>query len=283
MSAAPGNHTPTVVAGPPGGDRRRALFAAAVVVGLLVVAVGVWALTRGDGGADVEGTAVGEAVSGPASSAGPDGTIPATNVPATPNSASTTEAPATTAPNPGTAPLIDPGLLASALITEQDLGGIAIALDDTTYTSGQDPDHPLTDYTYCNRPLDRSQAGGSAKRVLTTNPLSPEGIVASTATVFTSADAASAVIDQMVANARACTSYTVSGALSANVTIKSAERTKPGALIVEQVDTVGSSAEIRVIVDQVGDLITTLEVTPVTADPAGLERLLTTRATALPR
>lgn len=282
MSAAPGNHTPTVVAGPAGGGRRRALFAAAVVISLLVVAVGVWALARGDG-ADVEGTAVGEAVSGPTSSAGPDGTIPATNVPATPISASTTEAPGTTSPDPGTAPLIDPGLLASALITEQDLGGIALALDDSTYASGQDPDHPLTDYTYCNRPLDRSQAGGSAKRVLTTNPLSPEGIVASTATVFTSADAASAVIDQMVANARACTSYTVSGALPANVTIKSAERTKPGALIVEQVDTVGSSAEIRVIVDQVGDLITTLEVTPVTADPAGLERLLTTRATALPR
>lgn len=282
MSAAPGNQTPTVVAGPGDGDRRRMLFAAAVVVGLVVVAVGVWLLTRG-GGTDVEGTAIGEAVSGPAGSSGLDGTIPVTNVPGTPSGGATTEPPATTAPNPAPAALIDVSLLASTLINEQDLGGIAIALDDATFASAQDPDHPLTDYNFCNRPLDRSQAGGAAKRVLTTNPLSPEGIVASTATVFTSADAASAVIDQMVANALACTSYTVSGALPANVTIKSAERTRPGAVIVEQVDTVGSSAEIRVIVDQVGDLVTTLEVTPVTDDPAGLERLVTTRAADLPR
>lgn len=280
MSAASGNETPTVAADPSAGDRRRPLFAAAVVIALLVVAVGTWALTRGGAGGDVEGTAVGEAVSGPglSGSSATSGTTAGTEP-----SDATTEPPPTSAPTASTAALIDVSLLASTLISEQDLGGIAIALEDSTTPSGQDPDHPLTDYTYCNRPLDRSQAGGAAKRVLTTNPLSPEGIVASTATAFTSADAAAAAIDQMVANARACTSYTVAGTLPANVTIKSAERTKPGAVIVEQVDTVGASAEIRVIVDQVGDLITTLEVTPVTVDPAGLERLLTGRAAALPR
>lgn len=280
MSAAPGNHTPTAVAGAAGGDRRRALFAAAVAVGLVVVAVGIWLLTRG-GGTDVEGTAIGEAVS---ASTSPVTADPAGNGgPGTPLASTTTAPPPTAAATANTAPLIDVSLLSSVLITENDLGGIALPLDDTTYTSGQDADHPLTDYSYCNRPLDRSQAGGSAKRVLTTNPLATDGIVASTATVFASADAASAVIDQMVANAKACTTYDVSGALPATVTIASAERTGQGARIVEQVDTVGSSAEIRVIVDQVGDLITTLEVTPVTADPAGLERLLTTRAAGLPR
>ncbi len=141
----------------------------------------------------------------------------------------------------------------------------------------------MSDYALCNRPLDRAQAGGAAKRVLTTNPLSPDGIVASTATVFTSADAASAVIDQMVANASACKTYTVAGTLPATVTITSAERTRAGALIVEQVDTVGASAEIRVYVDQLDDLVTTLEVTPVTPDPARLQQLLTSRAAELPR
>jgi hypothetical protein len=71
--------------------------------------------------------------------------------------------------------------------------------------------------------------------------------------------------------------------LPATVTITSAERTGQGARIVEQVDTFGSSAEIRVIVDRVGDLVTTLEVTPAMADPAGLERLLTARAAGLSR
>lgn len=284
MSAAPGNQTPSVPADPVAGERRRSLFAAAVVVGLLVVVVGLWALTRGNSGADVEGTAIGEAVSAP------DGSTPAGST-GTPLGPGTSEAPttastaatATTAPVAGTGGLIDPSLLASALISEADLGGIALALNDSTYTSGQDADHPLSDYAYCNLALDRSQAGGAAKRVLTTNPLAADGIVASTATVFTSAEAASAVIDQMVANARACTSYTVSGTLPATVTITSAERMKAGALIVEQVDTVGSSAEIQVYVDQVGDLVTTLEATPATADPARLEQLLTARAAKLPR
>lgn len=284
VSAAPGNQTPSVPADPAAGERRRSLFAAAVVVGLLVVAVGLWALTRGNSGGNVEGTAIGEAVSAPA---GPDSSTP-TGGTGTSLGAGTTEAPTTgptasTGPSASTGSLIDPSLLASALINEADLGGIAVALDDSTYTSGQDADHPLSDYAYCNQALDRSQAGGAAKRVLTTNPLSPEGIVASTATVFTSAEAASAVIDQIVANARACTSYTVAGALPATVTITSAERTTAGALVVEQVDTVGASAEIRVYVDQVGDLVTTLEATPATADPARLEQLLTARAAKLPR
>lgn len=287
MSEAPGNQTPSAPADPAAGDSRRSLFAAAVVVGLLVVAVGLWALTRGDSGTNVEGTAIGEAVSTPA---GPDGSTLAGNT-GTSVGAGTTESPstsntaatATSAPIADPGSLIDPSLLASALITEADLGGIALALDDSTYASGQDADHPLSDYAYCDRPLDRSQAGGAAKRVLTTNPLAPDGIIASTATVFTSADAASALIDQMVANAQACKTYIVAGTLPATVTITSAERTKAGALIVEQVDTVGSSAEIQVHVDQVGDLLTTLEVTPATPDPARLEQLLTSRAAKLPR
>ena len=281
MSAAPGNQTPTVVAGPGAGDRRRTLFAAAVVVGLVVVAVGVWLLSRGSG-TDVEGTAIGEAVSAPTGST-PGGTVPATD-PGSPASASPAEPPGTTGTTGTAQSLVDPGLLGTVLITEKDLGGIAITLEEATYPSGQDPDHPLTDYAYCNRPLDRSQAGGSAKRVLTTNPLSPDGIVASTATAFTSYDAASAVVDQMVANALACETYTVSGgALPATVTIKSAERTKPGAIIVEHVETVGSSADITVVVDQVNDLVTTLEVTPASPDPTQLESLLTSRAADLRR
>ncbi len=284
MSAAPGNQTPTLPAGPPLGGRRRALFAAALVAGLAVMAGGTWALARG--GTQGQGTAIGQAVPDPTGSpeadpATSDGTGPAST--GTPVSAATTEPPATSAPPSAAAAPIDPALLASVLIDQQDLGGIALPLDDSTFASGQDADHPLTDYAYCNRSLDRSRAGGAAKRVLTTNPLSPEGIVASTATVFASAADASAVIDAMVANARACTSYTISGTLPATVTIESAERTTAGARIVEQVDTAGASAEIRVMVNQVGDLVVTLEVTPVTADPVGLERLLTTRAGELPR
>ncbi|MEZ5409114.1 MAG: hypothetical protein R2761_13875 [Acidimicrobiales bacterium] len=276
MSAAPGNQTPTVPAVPAAATRRRALFGAAIVVGLLVVAGGLWAVGRG-GGDDGQGTAIGEAV--PPTGADPAATGSTLSPDPPPSGATTTPEPGTT----GTAPLLDPSLLSSVLISADDLGGLALPLEDTTVASGQDPEHPLTDYAICNRPLDRSQAGGAAKRVLTTNPLSPQGIVASTATVFTSAAAASAVIDEMTANAQSCETYVVSGTLPATVTVESTERTDTGAVIVERVDTVGSTADIRVIVDQVGDLVVTLEVTSVTADPAGLERLLTTRAGALPR
>lgn len=284
MSTAPGNQTPIAPADPPAGSPHRPLFAAAVVAGLLVVAIGVWALTRDGGGTGVEGTAIGEAVSSPATSADQAATDPAATEPtAYPDSSAGRSTAEPAAPTGDGASLLDPALLATVLISAADLGGVALPLEDSTVASGQDPEHPLTDYGFCNRPLDRSQAGGAAKRVLTTNPLSPEGIVASTATVFASADAASAVIDQMVANGLACESYTVTGTLPATVTIESAARTETGAVIVERVDTVGATAGIRVIVNQVDDLVVTLEVTPVTADPVGLEQILTSRAADLPR
>jgi len=88
----------------------------------------------------------------------------------------------------------------------------------------------------------------------------------------------------MVANALTCETYTVTGgAVPASVTIESAARINTGAVIVERVDAVGSVTDLRVIVGQVDDLVVTLEVTPVTVDPVGLERILTTRAAELPR
>lgn len=257
------------------------MFAAAVVVGLVVVAAGIWLLTRGDD--TPQGTAIVQAVPADATTA-PAGDPTSSTGPAAPSSAGTAAAnPTSSASSAATAAApvgtVDPTALAAVLIGEDDVSG-AITLNDSAATSGQDPDHPLTDYRYCGRDLDLAQVGPGAKRVMNTNILSPDSLVASTVTVTASDDAAQALIDRMVANAKACTTYTDS---SAEIRILSVAATADGARITEQITSFGSSVDLTIVTTRVGDIITTLEITPVTEGPDRLEQLLTSRAAALPR
>lgn len=251
---------------------------------VLAVVAGLWLLTRD--GPGQRGTAIGEAVSVPtspttatAASASSEELEPSDATPLSSATATSTSPTSTAAAGGG--PTIDPSRLAASLLSEADLPG-ATTLRDGQVTSNQDPEHPLTDYRFCNVALDLSRAGPAAKRVVTTNFLSPDALVASTLTLTESSEAARALIDQMVANASGCATYTDnSGLLPAEVRILSARSTPAGALINEQITSGGSSVDLLIVVNQVTDLVSTLEVTPV-HDAVELEDIVVSRAAALP-
>ncbi len=279
VSAAPGNETPSAPADPAAGDRRRPLFAAAVLVGLLVVAVGIWLMTRGGGDDDAQGTALAEA--GPADPSSPTSTGSQPSEPS--QQPSTTGGSTASTGGTGTPATVARDALLAVLISDSDVPGSA-TFREAVVTSGADGEHPLNDYHYCNQSLDLAQAGPGAKRILSTNFLSPDGVLSSTVSLLASPAAATAVVDQMVTSAGSCTRYTDnSGLLPADVTVLSVERTDAGAVITEQITSAASSVDLTVIVNQVGDVITTLEVTPATDDRVRLEPLLASRVADLPR
>jgi hypothetical protein len=248
--------------------------AAAVVVGL--AAALIWMLATGDGG-DGDAAAASSTSSPAGVTTGPTGEA-ATPPTADEAAGATTVANGETSSTPTAAATVDS--LSTVLLGADDLDGPVITLEERTVDSGDDPDHPLASYDYCDTPPDLSEVGAGAIRVLTNDILAADAIVVSSASLASSADAAESVVDELVAVADRCDQFTDG---LAQVTVlgatRTAERGEVGLLVASSGLT--ADVELTVVSIAVGEVIVTLEVSAPAAERERLLALLVERAGAL--
>jgi serine/threonine protein kinase len=259
--------------------RRWLPAAGGAVAAVLLGAALIWVLvTDDDTGTGSAQQSIGAASTTPTS----DGTTTAAGGEETSPSTPTASTAGTTDPVDPVSPQTDVGELSEVLIGSGDVAGSAITLEDSMVESSDDPAHPLVDYAYCGPPLDLTEIGAGANRVVTTNFFAPDEVIGSTVSVASSAGAAEAVIDEIMAAADGCDDLTQG---LAKITVVDAGRSGERAEIVEVVSTgLTPDVELVVILQAVDDLVVTLEISTNRSTPEERERLfslLVERAEAL--
>lgn len=241
-----------------------AAVCAAVVLGIL----GWSALNGGDGSSDASTTTnpdSGEPTATPEPSSESPDTAP-TSEP-DPDPEATAEDPSITAAD-----------LATVVIGTDDLPG-SVALEDRAVDRGDDPEHPIATYTLCGRVASTDGLGPGAIQVLTGDLLASDGFVVSTASAADTPDRAAAVIDEIVANAESCATYSQSGA---PITVLGTTRSADGAVIDLSVEpALGSETALTIVLASTDAIVTTLEIEPTSPERDRLEALLAERAAAL--
>ena len=261
------------------------VVAAAVAVAVVAVAAAAWwFLDPSDETA--EGAAAEAAVE--ADPAGPTTTAEASGPDPSPLDATTGTAPNAPTTGSTTDPSVSDGVgvegptateLAAALVSGDDLGPGALVLEEGTWDSGEEPDHPLSELAYCGRPPPLDAVGPGANRVLTTDLLATDALVTSSVSRLTSPETARSFVDELVAAADSCRSYPAGGA---EITVVSAERTTAGAEIRLVVDSLFvDGVELTTLITVTGPIVATLAQSGPPDDIARLQAIIDERIEAV--